>query len=959
MKLANYHLNLDTPHVNTLAPRQYYVPYKSLEKALSFDRADSESLTLLNGQWDFQYCTSVKEIPEDIFTANLSAKIDVPSVWQSYGYDIAQYINTRYPFPCDPPFLPHDIPAAVYKRTINIDELSERKYIVFEGVDAGFYLYINGEFAGYSQVSHSTSEFDITDLLSVGENTITVVNVKWATGTYLEAQDKFRLSGIFRDVYMLSRPEGHLQNITVSGNANGEIQTDCTSPYTLYDSKGNVIDPAAKKELWTAETPNLYTIVFEQAGEYVPFKIGFQSVEIKGCQLYINGVSVKLKGTNHHDMHPDVGYALTLEQMRQDITIMKQHNLNAVRTSHYPPSPLFVELCAEMGMYVMLEADVETHGMGEAEPTFNLDSLMRDPRWCPQLLDRAERAVTRDQNSPAVVMWSLGNESGWGDNTIKMYDKVYEVDKFANRPVHYEGAAERPGTDVFTRMYSGVRFCEERCNEIETNYGKSAFKPFILCEYSHAMGEGPGDTMDYWNIIWKHSSFIGAFVWEWAEHSMPLDIIDGKRSGKRYGFGGDYAEPLHDGGFCMDGLVTPDRIPGPGMPELKAACAPIVLERVEGNRFRIINRYDFLTTAHLTGTYTIESLDGESLDGRKSSAAFAVPNVAPHESAEFTIDRASADIITLSVSEKNEEIAFNQFFDADELAKTMAIEPQATGKLSVTEDDDAIAISGENFAYAICKGRGGIASIVRKGAELLRNNEQIGFNIYRAVNDNDGNVSHNWRRNGFDTAYPYVYSTDTVTTATDDKVVVIAHIGMMSMWRPKIMDIDVTYTFTADSAVKIDTTVHKAPHLSWLPRFGLTFPLVEDNAEMTSLSYAAHSYNDMHHGQKFGWHTEKAADTFFNHIRPQETGNHYKTVKATVGGITFTSETPFEFSALPYSWQVLDKTVHNWELPDAKGTFVQVDYKQSGMGSGSCGDELLDWHRLNEEDWSWSVTMSL
>ena len=405
----------------------------------------------------------------------------------------------------------------------------------------------------------------------------------------------------------------------------------------------------------------------------------------------------------------------------------------------------------------------------------------------------------------------------------------------------------------------------------------------------------------------------------------------------------------------MDGLVTPDRVPGPGMPELKAACAPIVFERIEGNRFKIINRYDFLATSHLTGTYAIESLDGS-----KSSSIFAVPNVEPHDSAEFTIDGVeSADIITLAVSDGGEEIAFNQFFDVDSIAKTTAIEPQATGKLAVTEDDESIKISGDNFAYAICKGRGGIASIVRNGAELINNDEQIGFNIYRAVNDNDGNVSHNWRRNGFDTAYPYVYSTDTVTTAADDKVVVIAHVGMMSMWRPKIMDIDVTYTFTADSVVKIDTTVHKAPHLSWLPRFGLTFPLIEDNAEMTSLSYAAHSYNDMHHGQKFGWHTEKASDTFFNHIRPQETGNHYKTVKATVGGITFSAETPFEFSALPYSWQTLCETNHNWELPNAKGTFVQVDYKQSGMGSGSCGDELLDWHRLSEEDWTWSVTISL
>ena len=521
----------------------------------------------------------------------------MPSNWQLHGYDKPQYTNVCYPIPYDPPYVPDDIPVGIYQRSYNYSPDGNDRILVFEGIDSCVYLYINGEFAGYSQVSHSTSEFDITPLLREGENKITAAVLKWCDGTYLEDQDKIRLSGIFRDVYVLSRPKVRLENYIVktliSDDASAKLEFTpfgCDVTATLTDRDGNTVTNFSATDgektviniqvpkLWSAEKPYLYDLTVFAGDEAIGEKVGFRRISVENGVFKVNGQAVKFKGVNRHDSYPDTGYYASVSQMKADLILMKKHNINAVRTSHYPNSPLFYQLCDQMGFYVIDEADMESHGCVEVYNNFKWDApepyngialIACDKQFEKAITDRAEALVKRDINRPCVVFWSLGNESGWGENMLAAGRLVKSLDE--TRLLHYESTHRLDDTptdilDVVSGMYWDTK---EMAGFLEK---QDEHRPFVLCEYCHAMGNGPGDLENYHNAFYSSPRFCGGFVWEWCDHTVPQGVADGR---VKYGYGGDFGEKHNDSNFCMDGLVYPDRTPHTGLLELKQAYRPV------------------------------------------------------------------------------------------------------------------------------------------------------------------------------------------------------------------------------------------------------------------------------------------------------------------------------------------------------------------------------------------------
>lgn len=664
----SFYQNPKIQHVNMAQPRSSFVPYASVENALLGDWELSEYLRLLNGNWYFKLFDMPCKVDQEIIKSDAKFtgfdKIIVPSNFQLFGYDKPIYTNTRYPIPVDPPYVPDINPTGVYKKEIFIskEDKEKRIFLVFEGVDCAFYLYVNQEFAGFSKVSHMMHEFDITDLLTEGKNIITVAVLKYADSTYLEDQDKWRMSGIFRDVYLLVRPKIYLKDIYLKpdlndnltkgslvaeieiSNSNEEksefyvdVQIYADKELLKSASKLASILPKTTEQfrfefqiekplLWSAETPNLYkfiVIIKDTSGkilEVIPQNFGFRKIEIKDGVFYLNNVPIKLKGVNRHDMHPRVGFAVTRKMMQEDITLMKQHNINCVRTSHYPNHPYFLELCDKFGIYVIDEADLETHGFG-AVGDWGL--LAKDPVWEDAFLERAKMMVMRDKNHPSIIMWSLGNESGYGPNHDKMAQWIRSYDN--SRPIHYESARDAEVVDIVSVMYPPVEKLEEEGKKQEK-------RPFFMCEYAHAMGNGPGNLKEYWDVIYKYPRLLGGCVWEWADHGILTKTPDGK---EYYAYGGDFGDEPNDGNFCIDGLLFPDRTPSPGMIELKKVYEPVMIELLDKKSgiFKVTNRYDFISLNHIEVEWEL------LLGGRVVKEGFVdVSDVLPHSSKEVKID---------------------------------------------------------------------------------------------------------------------------------------------------------------------------------------------------------------------------------------------------------------------------------------------------------------------------------
>ena len=767
MKKLHYHENPHALHVNTLPERAYFVPHSSRQSAMEGVREKSDRFFSLNGTWSFAYFDSYADLPAEFDAWALATdEIAVPSVWQTQGYDRHQYTNIRYPFPYDPPYVPVDNPCGLYVRAFDYHPGNgARQTMCFEGVDSCFYLWINGEFAGYSQVSHSPSEFDVTSYLREGANSVAVLVLKWCDGSYFEDQDKLRMSGIFRDVYILERSAAGIRDFFVhtglrDGYANADVQVDLELggdvpvEYRFYDAMGyELVKGRAENRriafslnnvtLWSAENPYLYTLVMMCEGEVIAERIGLREIRIEDGVVRLNGQNIKFRGVNRHDSDPVLGAAVGREQMLRDLKLMKLHNVNAIRTSHYPNAPEFLHMCDEYGFYVIDEADVECHGVtcrGHAYRESDYNLLAMDPEYAEAILDRVRRCVIRDKNRTCVVIWSMGNESGHGrnfDNALA-WTKRYDP----SRLTHYERASFPPegeeinktDLDLYSRMYPSIE-------EIDAYFEENRIgKPYILCEYAHAMGNGPGDLEDYFCCFDRHDGHCGGFVWEWCDHAVDMGrTVDGR---KKYFYGGDFGEFPHDGNFCMDGLVYPDRRPHTGLLELKNVLRParVAEEDLRAGPVRACATCSTSRTcaSFLSITYTVRQNGTGRLRGQPWSEEAL--DLAPHARKEIQIaypKDLQGDFAVL--------FTMRQLFDAplvpaghvlgfEQLGRQRYAAPvrdEGVLELNVEQTERNVFIDGENFHYVYGQGAACFDVLNYDNLHLLK--KPMEMNIWRAA----------------------------------------------------------------------------------------------------------------------------------------------------------------------------------------------------------------------------------
>ncbi len=1011
----NFHENPSILHIGCERPRAYFVPYHNEAVALSGLRDKSHFFHNLCGDWDFTFYPSVNDLPEDFLSVRATEKLNVPRSWQTMldrGYDTPNYVNVLYPIPFDPPFVPDRNPCGVYTRTVRIHEkmLEKSIYINFEGVDSCFYLYVNGVFVGYSQVSHMTSELDITQYLHAGDNTVQVLVLKWCDGTYLEDQDKFRWSGIFREVYLLLRDPVHITDvythpilndtytrgacpteITINGEALVEYRLlrpngmQIESGSLLIRKKGTIDFLIDQPELWSDECPSLYTLILTCGSETVLLRPGFRDIKVENGILYFNGQKIKLRGVNRHDSHPNLGSATPLDHMIRDLIIMKQHNVNAVRTSHYPNDPRFPGLCDEYGLYLIDEADLETHGAA-VFGTESWDIFTQSDAWEAAYLDRAERMFERDKNHACVLMWSVGNESGVGKNHRKMSEYFHSRDPKCL--VHSEDASRRNadrlwqdlrgksdeeiGTalecdyiDVESRMYPSPEDIKN------TYFTRKVFtKPLFLCEYSHAMGNGPGCLREYWDLIYTEDGFMGGCVWEFIDHSFAIG--ENSLKNPHYTYGGDFGDTPHDGNFCVDGLVYPDRRPHTGLMEYKQVIKPFRVESFDPacGKLLIKNLRYFTELDDLDFVWTVECNGEPILSGRLS-----LP-IEPQECAEITLPveawNMNGDCYVTVTAVQNTatpwgdvgfEVGFEQLAIPAARVKPVpmaeTISPYA--EISVAETLDAVTVTTATTGYRICKTCGLVASIVDNGHEMLAS--PIRPTVWRAPTDNDRNIRHQWESAGF--RDPQIKCHDcTVTHADNTSVTVTAHLSLAATHRRPFLHATTTYTVYAEGGIRLDIEADVDPNVGFLPRFGVEFLMP---AESEYLSYfgrgPVESYRDKRHASRQGVFQSTVSDHFEHYVRPQENMAHTDTrwmqVTSVAGHALLAVSTgeDFSFNCSHFTPEYLTATGHDYELAPMAETCVNLDMIQSGIGSNSCGPGLNAMWQLKEKHLSFSVRL--
>lgn len=986
LNIPNYHQSTETLHVGCEKPRAYFVPFPCGCASKHAERGDSAFFKSLCGEWSFKFFKSVNDVC-DLSTEG-SDKLTVPMSWQmalGRGYDVPNYTNVNYPIPYDPPFVPDENPCGLYSRKFTVPAAMAGKkiYLNFEGVDSAFYVWVNDEFAAYSQVSHMTSEIDVTSLVHAGENEIKVLVLKWSDGTYLEDQDMWRMSGIFREVYLLFRDETHIRDIfvhcdlddsftdadftvdvDVTGKATVEWTLDCPCGETIssgkcdVDENGKIVVPTVKNaKLWSDEEPNLYSLTLHCGNEYITLPIGARRVEIKDGCVVINGKKVKAKGVNRHDSHHLLGHATPVEHMVRDIMIMKAHNVNMVRTSHYPNDPRFTALCDKYGLYVCDETDIETHG---ARPWY---ALSRSPEWEGEYVDRVQRMVERDKNHPCVIFWSLGNESGWGQNHVAMHTWIKSRD--TSRIVHYEGANYdyndgkylRDVTDIESRMYPSPTWCDNYCKAPERD------EPLFLCEYSHAMGNGPGDLRDYWEVIEANDNFFGGCVWEFIDHSV---AIGDKYGSPSFTYGGDFGDHPNDGNFCVDGLVYPDRRVHTGLEELKQAIMPVAVREVKPGTVAIKSRRYFKSLSDISMAWTVK-VDGKAV----KSGVHPNLDIAPEAEEVFEIvpenELPAHGTVTLDLSFRQNkptewadvgyEVGFAQFIyeRAEKIKAAPALYP-----VELCENREEYTVTVGETVYKISKFSGMITDICDNGEHLIT--KPVVPQIWRAPTDNDRNVQWDWRNSSIHNAKVKCYSTE-VVKADENEAVILSKISLAAAPNEVVLRADVTYTVKYGMGIKIACDVKWNVQKKHYPRFGMRLTMPEGAEQMRYFGYGPNeSYVDKRLASKLGEYKSTVTENYEPYVFPQENSSHWgcrwADVHTVAGhGFLFTSCEPFSFNASHFSPEQLTETRHHYELKREPETTVMLDMRMDGIGSNSCGPELAEKYRFNETEFSSSVTI--
>lgn len=999
---------------NVEPSRAHFIPYADKATAIQAERAASPYYKLLNGQWKFHYVEDVAQAPSDFFSPDFDCSswesIPVPSNWQLLGYGRPQYSSSKYPFPVNPPHVPEINPAGCYLTSFRLAENWSDKQIIlaFEGVDSAFHVWVNGKLAGYSQGSHCHSEFNITEHIQQGENILAVQVYQWSVGSYLEDQDKWRLSGIFRDVYLLARPHTHLRDLFVTTrldeqyvNADLKLDLSLHNPSRLTDGSHSLrielLDPEhqpiadhAEKELqlqpgeerqlklslpvvsprqWSAENPVLYHLLLtlcdehQQVLEVIHLHVGFRSVEIKDSMLLVNGQPVKLKGVNRNEFHPELGFVMTMESMVQDIKLMKQHNINAVRTAHYPNDTRWLELCDQYGLYVIDEADLETHGMHFIG---NEGHLSQDPAWEQAYLNRVIRMVERDKNYPSIIIWSLGNESGFGRNHDRMAEWTRGFDP--TRPIHYERAYDAELVDIVSAMYPSLEsVIKEGQNTAET-------RPYLMCEYGHAMGNSVGNLKEYWEAIYEYPRLLGGFIWEWSD----LGILRKDEAGEScYAYGGDYGDYPNAGTFCLDGLLFPDRRLKASILEYKKILQPVLIEPVDmaKGQIKITNRYEFISLDHLQAEWSLIA-DGKTLQhgdlklphmpagsNHQVMIPYVLELIRPGQEYWLHI-RFTLGSDTLW-AERGYEIAWSDLTIPTPSADEPELKLPDMPSIEVRETERTVCVVGQNFDVEFCKRSGTMRSWTFNDTALLASGPQV--NLWRAPLDNDVHLKKQWIAAGYDKLTANLNELS-VRIIKDRAVQVTASLALGANGDAVCFHAVIRYMIYGTGDIVVDATLkpndfYSKPdrprtglHLDLmvanspvieklppLPRFGMQLAMPKGFEQFSWFGRGPHEcYADRKESGKLGVYRGTVDEQFVPYIRPQENGNKLDVRWAAITnergiGLHITGMPLLNVGVYHYTAQDLAKTSHVHKLKRRDETFLSIDEVQSGIGNHSCG----------------------
>lgn len=1031
--------NIQILERNRMQTRPFYCSYDEEEAANTRNPYESGNCKLLNGLWDFAGFENPIEVPGDFMDPRFQGDgwktMPVPGHWQLNGFGKPHYNDAIALFPIlDEPAIQIDNPTGAYRLSFNARKEEEKEYILrFDGVESAYHVWLNGQFIGYSQGPRLTAEFDVTRALADGENLLAVKVYKFCEGSYLENQDMWWFAGIIRDVSLIARNRIHIRDykldagltpdyrdgvlkIRIELENNEHVKCPVCVKGILKDPEKReileitnkvVLDPGSTwieiseeipdVRIWSAETPRLYEflLVLEREGkkEYYPELVGFRSVEQKDGLILINGKAIKLKGVNRHDWDERSGRCITRETMLRDIRMMKECNINAVRTAHYPPCPEFLSLCDQMGMYVMEEADLECNQMAYIKGKMN--KISEDVRWEASYVDRAERMVRRDKNHPSVLFWSLGNESGFGSNFTASARWVKEYDP--GRLIHYEEDRDAAVVDMYSSMYTK----HQDLDLLGRDYTKT--KPHVVCEYAHAMGNGPGGLKEYWEIFDRHKRLQGGFVWEWVDHGLKTEDGHGQ---EYYTYGGDYGDEPNSGAFCCDGLVQADRTPTPGLRQLKKVLEPVKAENfhLEQGTIELWNRYDFISLDHLRCGCRIWSPEGVILEkeipihgiGPQERRAVSVyePGTYSDKGGETDIwmdlvftykdlpdwcretEREAAfhqeQLVKKKVFHRNQPVEQNgsrreQPVEQDGSRREQPVEqdgsrrdqpgkqaaPRNPGEgdtpLKAVEEAGKLRITGKGFTVVFDRIHGCLSQYIKGGEALIE--EGLGFNVWRAPVDNDGKVRKHWE------ASMVNHMCNVVDRVCMEEAGGRIYITCSQIYAPMVMEwkLLLKSVYTIDAGGEVTVAVEGIPAGTLpdcLPRIGMRFILNQDCKQVVWYGRGPlETYRDCKEGNRVGIYEKSTEEFYFPYVVPQENGNRedtrwMKVLKHSGAGILITGEEPFGFSTLHYSQEELTKASHCNELHKTEKVYLNLDYGQNGLGSASWGPETLEKDQL-------------
>ena len=978
---------------NKLAGRAYFIPYSKKEKLCAVDlkheRTDSDLVEVLSGEWDFKYYNDISLIPEVFDAAGVEFdRIHVPSTWQRTGYEPPVYLNCPYEFDLPNPNVPEHMSAGIYRKTFEVTNSDDVHILSFLGVVPCVDLYVNGMYVGYSEGAHNSAEFDISEFIYEGTNELLAVVHKWCSGTYLECQDMFRENGIFRDVLLYRLPAVYINDyyirprkadgkwtmdveITLEGKLNG-----CEVALSLEKDGKVIAGEAVKAERltymtfdnldvteWNAEIPTVYSAyitLYKNGEELMTLRniTGFKTVEIKGNTFTFNGQVIKFKGVNHHDTNGKTGYVMTFDDYEKDVKLIKEYNGNAIRTSHYPPDPCLIALADTYGLYIVDEADIETHGAFFA-PHNDINKISHDLKWAPRYLDRVKRMYYRDRSHPCITMWSLGNEAGGYACQDVCYDYLHET--CPEIPTHYEGVihTKRKAYDVVSDMYP-THAQVERVG-MGTQRGKCyKTKPYFLCEYVHAMGFGPGAMEEYWDSFYKYDNLMGGCIWEWADHAVYH--ADGPYE---YTYGGDHGEKKHDGNFCVDGLVYPDRTPHTGFEEAKYVYQPFFAEYAGNGNVSIKNRNFFKGLDDVGINWEIKS-NGKLIASGEVSGLMLMPR----EKKDFSIFDPSAysftgeTYLTLHFVNRTDKLWAKAGYEIG--LKQFKLKSIPTGKaalpttaMTVNDGERYVEIGIGSVKYVFDKAYGKLNKISCDDTELIA--KPVEINLYRAYIDNDSQYyREKWYKVGMEKLGQKCRSLN--VTKSDDKVEIAVELAIGVYTFEPIFEGKVTYTFLPDSSVLVNINGKKAERMDILPRIGLQLIMPEGFESYEYFGYGPNeSYIDKKRYTYVDDFTTTVTDNFEHYVRPQENSSHYgcKWAKVTnESGIGFICRAEdfdsFSSNAQHFTPQMIREAKHDYELEPMKETVFSIDYKMTGTGSGACGPDIDPKYSVNDKTFNFT-----